>query len=273
MPDSLTSTAIRARLGTRWLGHTLEVYPSIDSTQTRALALARAGAPAGTVVLAEYQSQGRGRLDRRWHAPPGSSLLLSLILRPALAPAQAQRATMICSLAAVRAMAQVAGLAAQIKWPNDLLVHGKKVGGMLTELGARGTALDYVIVGLGLNVNLDVRELPETLTPATSLAAEAGRPIPRLELLVAFLEHLEAYADRLAAGWSPRAEWRGALATLGQMVRVGTTEGVLEGLAEDVDEDGALLVRAADGRLHVILAGDVTLRGTPPRPGAILDEN
>lgn len=265
MDDPLTPAAIQARLGTRWLGRTLEVYESLDSTQTRAVALARAGAPAGTLILAEYQTQGRGRLDRRWHAPPGSSLLLSLILRPALAPSQAQRATMICSLAAVRAISQVAGLAAQVKWPNDILVGGKKAGGMLTELGARGAALDYVIVGLGLNVNLDVRDLPATLTPATSLAAEAGHSIPRLELLVAFLEHLENYADRLAAGWSPREEWRGALATLGQLVRVGTTEGVLEGLAEDVDEDGALLVRSADGRLHTILAGDVTLRGAPVR--------
>jgi BirA family biotin operon repressor/biotin-[acetyl-CoA-carboxylase] ligase len=168
---------------------------------------------------------------------------------------------MICSLAVVEAIGRVAGLRAQVKWPNDILVNGKKAGGVLTELGVRGPALEYAVVGMGLNVNLDVAELPEVMTPATSLMAEAGRAIPRLDLLVALLEGVEARHDRMGAGWSPHTEWRDHLATLGADVHVGTADEVIEGVAEDVDADGALLVRTPDGALRRIVVGDVTLRG------------
>jgi BirA family biotin operon repressor/biotin-[acetyl-CoA-carboxylase] ligase len=261
MDDSLTLPAIRARLATHIVGRNLELHESIGSTNTRALELARAGAPEGTLVLAEGQTQGRGRLGRRWHAPPGSSLLMSLLLRPPLLLRQAPRATMICSLAAVEAIGQVCGLVARVKWPNDIVLGERKLGGILTELGARGEQLDYVIVGLGLNVNLDLSSLPELMAPATSLSIEAGRPVSRLELLLALLRGIEVRYERMAQGWSPHGEWREHLATLGQEVCVGTAAEVIEGRAEDVDEDGALLVRTHDGRLLHILAGDVTLRG------------
>jgi BirA family biotin operon repressor/biotin-[acetyl-CoA-carboxylase] ligase len=261
MPDQLTTEAILARLTTRCLGRSLEVYEEIDSTNTRAVALARAGAPEGTLILAEAQTAGRGRLGRQWFAPPGSSLLMSLLLRPALAAAQAQRLTMICSLAAVAAIRRVSGLVAQVKWPNDIALNGKKAGGMLAELGLRGEQLDYAVVGLGLNVNLDLRALPEVLSPPTSLLVEAGRALSRLELLLALLEEAEARYDGLAKGESCHEEWRAHLATLGQPVRVGTPEDVIEGVAEDVDADGALLVREPGGALRRVLAGDVTLRG------------
>jgi len=259
--DTLTLAAIQARLTTCVLGRNLELYDETDSTNIRAVALARAGAPEGTLVLAEEQSAGRGRLGRRWHAPKGSSLLMSLLLRPPLLPRQAQRATMICSLAAIQAIARVSDLKAQVKWPNDVVLGGKKVGGILTELGKHGEQLDYVVVGLGLNVNLDVSDLPDLMAPATSISAEAGRPVSRLELLLALLEGIEARYERVLAGWSPHEEWREHLATLGQVVRVGTAEEVIEGLAEDVDADGALLVRTRDGALRSVLVGDVTLRG------------
>ncbi len=261
MDDALTLAAIRARLTTRLIGRNLELYETIDSTNTHAVALARAGAPEGTLVLAEEQTAGRGRMGRRWHAPRYSSLLLSLLLRPPLLPRQAQRATMIVSLAAMRAIAQVSGLRAQVKWPNDVVLGGKKVGGILTELGGRGEQLDYAVVGLGLNVNLNVSGLPDLMYPATSLSTEAGRPISRLELLLALLQEIEAYYGRLLEGWSPHEEWREHLATLGQFVQVGTADEVVEGLAEDVDADGALQVRMKDGILRSVLVGDVTLRG------------
>lgn len=261
MDERISPAAIASRLGTQIIGRRLEVHEQIDSTNIRATELARQGAAEGTLVLAEQQTQGKGRLGRQWLAPAGSSLLMSLLLRPALALPQIHRVTMICSLAIVEAMARVAGLQASIKWPNDVTIGGKKVAGILTEASAHGKTLTYVVVGMGINVNLDVRTLPDLLTPATSLATEAGRPISRLDLLLAILEGIEARYLHLQAGWSPRDEWREHLATLGQPVRAGTREEVVEGWAEDVDQDGALLVRTDDGVLLRVVAGDVTLRG------------
>jgi len=257
-----TVEELQARLGTRFVGRQAELYETIDSTNTRAVQAAQEGAPDGTLILAEWQSQGRGRLGRRWLAPTGSSLLLSLIFRPPLKPSQAQRMTMVCSLGAVAAIARVAGLQVQVKWPNDLLLEGKKLGGVLTELGmGEQRALAYVVVGMGINVNLDPTILGDVLTPATSLQAVLGRPVSRLDLLAALLEEIEARYEKLRAGWSPREEWRAHLATLGQHVEVKAGEELIQGTAEDIDEDGALLVRTPEGELRRILAGDVTLRG------------
>jgi BirA family biotin operon repressor/biotin-[acetyl-CoA-carboxylase] ligase len=253
--------ALQARLTTDLVGQRLEWHQEIDSTNTRAVELARMGAPEGTLVLAELQTQGRGRLKRQWYAPTGSSLLMSLILRPELLPHQAQRATMICSLGLAEAIHQVTGLQAQLKWPNDLLLNGKKVGGILTELAVKGSLLEHVIVGMGLNVNLDVTQLPSVIVPATGLALEAGRSIPRLDLLAAALECIEVLYLRMKAGWSPHRLWRERLVTLGQEVRVGTREEIIEGTAQDVDPDGALLIHTEDGELRRVMAGDVTLRG------------
>jgi BirA family biotin operon repressor/biotin-[acetyl-CoA-carboxylase] ligase len=261
MPDVLSKEAILDGLATRLMGQCLEVHEEIDSTNTRAVAWAQSGAPDGAVVVADHQTQGRGRLGRQWHAPSGSSLLLSLILRPPLSLWQAQRATMICSLGALEAIEEIAGLAAQIKWPNDIVLAGGKLGGVLTELGARAHELDYVVVGMGLNVNLDLAALPEALTPPASLLATLGRPLSRVALLQALLLHVERRYEALRVGWSPHTEWRMRLATLGQRVQVGTPEQVIEGRAEDVDADGALLVRTDDGELRRVLVGDVTLRG------------
>ncbi len=261
MADTLVREAILNALETQFVGRALELYPEIDSTNTRAVAWARSGAPEGALVIAEEQTAGRGRLGRRWHAPPGSALLFSLALRPALAPSQAQRATMLCSSAAVEAIRITTGLAAQVKWPNDLLIGRRKVGGVLTELGLAGQELAFVVVGMGLNVNLDPAQIPEALAPPTSLMAELGRPVLRLPLLCTLLQGVEARYVALQEGWSPVEEWRGHLATLGQPVQVGTPEEVITGVAEDVDADGALLVRTPAGALRTIVVGDVTLRG------------
>lgn len=264
MRDALSREAILSRLTTHVIGRSLEVHERIDSTNARAVALARSGAPDGTLVLAEWQHEGRGRLGRRWFSPPGSSLLMSLVLRPCLAPRQAQRATMICSLAAVEAIAQVTGLTAQLKWPNDITVGDRKLGGVLTELGLEGRQLTYVVVGMGLNVDLDVSALPEIMAPATSLLKELGHRVSRVDLLIAVLREVEVRYDRLAAGWSPHSEWRDHLATLGQRVQVRSCGSLVEGTAEDVDADGALLVRTDRGELRSVVVGDATLRGQLP---------
>lgn len=259
--DQLTAPELAARLHTRIIGRHLEVYDEIDSTNSRAVLLARQGGPDGLVVLADVQTAGRGRLGRRWVAPPGSSLLMSLLLRPTLEPHQAMRGAMLCTLGAVEGIRRVAGLEARLKWPNDILLGEGKVGGVLTEAGMRGRQLDYLVVGMGLNVNLEVATLTDLLAPAASLMDAAGHTIPRLKLCAAILEAIDARYTRLGAGWSPHEEWRSHLDTLGRWVSVGTPEEVIEGVAEDVDADGALLVRQADGTLRTVLAGDVTLRG------------
>lgn len=259
--DALAPEVIQARLTTRYVGRTLYYRAETGSTNHDARMLAVAGAPDGTLVLADYQSRGRGRFDRRWEAPAESSLLMSLLFRPPLAPDQAQRLTMICGLALVESIEGTLGLQAGLKWPNDLVLDGKKAAGMLTETGLMGSRLDYVVVGIGLNVNLDRGELPKGLSsPATSLSEAAGRRVDRVPLLCAFLEAVERGYDRVKEGSSPVTEWAARLTTLGQHVQVFDGERTVLGWAESVDEDGALWLRLDGGRLHRVLAGDVTLR-------------
>jgi len=266
--DRLSPLAIRAGLCTQFIGRNVVYRPSVTSTNDLARALAAQGAPAGTLVLAEEQTAGRGRLGRTWLAPTGTSLLLTLIFRPTLLPTQAFRLAMLCSLATARAMEAATALPIHLKWPNDLVLRGKKLGGVLSESSLTGERLDFVIVGLGLNVNLDVSTLPEIAATATSLSAALGRPVARLPLLQRLLQEIEAGYHDVAQGEALRDSWAARLSTLGQMVRVsGGTED--EGLAEGVDADGALLLRRADGTLGRIAVGDVTLRQTGDVPGSM----
>jgi BirA family biotin operon repressor/biotin-[acetyl-CoA-carboxylase] ligase len=259
--DTLSTELIRSGLDTAFIGCNLVYEHQIGSTNVEASQLARAGAPEGTLVIADYQSAGRGRLARRWLAPQGSSLLLSLVFRPEIRPSQAQRLTMICGLAAAAAVRSEFDLPIDIKWPNDLLCDGAKVGGILTELALTQHQIDFAVVGLGLNVNLDPTQLREDmLMPVTSLSHELGRSVARLPLLWAYLAEVELRYVALMAGHSPVTEWTEYLVTLGQQIRVSESGGVLEGVAEMVDAEGALLVRTMDGELRRVVAGDVTLR-------------
>jgi len=237
------------------------------------------------LVIAEEQTSGRGRLGRRWWAPPASCLLLSLIFRPPLIPPQAQRLTMIAGLACAEAVEAQTGLHPGLKWPNDLVLEGRKLAGILTELEIAGERLAFVVVGIGLNVNVDFRRQAadaELQRSAIGLSQALGRPVDRLALLNELLVRLERRYELLRAGKSPHAEWAARLVTLGRVVRVVTPSPtlplrgggsipspalplagggrVLEGQAIGVDADGALLVRLPDGRLERVLAGDVTLR-------------
>jgi BirA family biotin operon repressor/biotin-[acetyl-CoA-carboxylase] ligase len=258
---SLSAADIQERLDTDFLGQNLIYLPETGSTNDKAKHLANEGAPEGTLVIADFQTAGRGRLDRRWVAPPGGSLLMSLLFRPALAPQQIQRLTMICGLAVADAIESETGVVAGLKWPNDIVVDGAKAGGILTESGFRGNQVEWAIVGIGLNVNLDLAQLPEDLLmPATSLSHALGSKVPRLPLLLAFLQAVERRYQALRAGHSPHGEWAAKLVTIGQRVVASTQDGIIEGVAEGVDADGALLVRLAGGSLQTVVAGDVTLR-------------
>lgn len=261
--SELSAENIKAALQTAWLGRQLMYYPTVGSTNDEAQRLAKAGAPEGTLVIADHQTAGRGRLDRRWWSPPGSNLLLSLLFRPAfVAPHQAQRLTMVCSLAVCDAVTQVTGLTAAVKWPNDVLVNGHKVCGLLAELGISGSRLDYVVVGIGVNVNADFEgeDVPELMASATSLKAELGREVSRLAVLATLLHRVETRYERLRTGALPHDEWQSQLVPVGQQVQVTMPGRVLTGRASGVDADGALLVQRADGKMERVLAGDVTLR-------------
>ena len=265
MPVSdLDGSLIRNALTTKHLGRPALYWPVVGSTMDEAWRLIEQNPPAevrdGTLLVADEQASGRGRLQRAWWAPPASSLLLSLIFRPTLAPHQAQRITMICSLAVCEAIAEQSGLNPQIKWPNDVLIGKAKVCGILTELDVLGTRLSHVIVGIGINVNVDFRAAPPLMSPATSLLAETGHAISRLDLLVALLASLERRYSALQNGQSFHQEWASHMATLGERVEVASGSEHWTGMAVGVDPDGALLLRMDDGTTRRILAGDVTLR-------------
>jgi len=251
--DKLSPDRITAGLHTHWLAQRIFYYERTGSTNDIARRLALQGTPDGTLVVAEEQTAGRGRLGRRWLAPPGETLLFSLVFYPPLPPQQAYQLTMLTSLACVEAIAGETGLQAAIKWPNDLLLNGRKLAGILSELCRLDEGL-YV----GLNVNVDFTRWPELQAEATSLAEALGRPVERLPLLQEILRRIEARYDDLRAGHSPYREWVARLATIGRTVRVQTQEGTIEGLARGADPDGALIVQPAGGGSEQrILAGDV----------------
>lgn len=254
--DDLSPAAIRNGLCTDFLGQHIVYYPTVDSTNSVAKTLAQQGAVEGTLVIADEQSAGRGRLGRRWLAPYGTCLLFSLIFRPDLEVQRAQRLTMICGLGVREAIHKVSGLPAQLKWPNDIMLFGRKAGGILTEMSSSGGYLDYAVVGIGLNVNLQITALPAEFN-ATSIEHELGRTVPRVHLLQQALLHIEERYSALQAGESPVKEWAAALETLGRQVELHTAQGTWRGLAMAVDDEGALLLRLDNGRVRRVLVGDI----------------
>ena len=260
--NTLSAFKIQAGLDTRFIGRTVVYRTEIGSTNDEAKRLARAGAPEGTVVIADCQNRGRGRLNREWAAPPGSGLLMSLIFRPKLATHQVQRLTILCGLAVADAIELQTGLQVGLKWPNDAVIAGRKVCGILSEIEFEGPKVSFAVVGIGINVNLDPALLPADLPlTATSLSRELGAEVARLPLLQALLQKIEERYSMLGAAQSLHSQWAARLVTLGRPVTVSGTVPALEGMAESVDADGALLVRLADGRLEKVLAGDVSVRG------------
>ncbi len=248
-----------------WLGATILYLEQTTSTNDLLHRLGEDGAPEGVMALAESQSSGRGRLHRRWLAPPGTSLLLSLLFRPRDPFLYyAGRTTMLCGLALADAVKAVTGFPVFLKWPNDLIAEGdrpwRKLAGMLSEVGTLEGHPAFLVVGIGLNVNVLPDHLPNLAPNATSLLAELGHPVSRSALLDAFLCRTETLYEQLYAGWDPLPAWRASLSWLGKRVTVQTPTGMLTGVAEDVDDDGGLLLSLLDGSHCSFQAGDVTLR-------------
>lgn len=241
-------------------GHELIWLPSTGSTMDDVRARATAGAAEGLVIAADEQTKGRGRLGRAWLAPPAVNLSLSILVRPTM-PVM-KRLGIITPLAVADAVAQVAGIDVRFKWPNDIQVAGRKLCGVLIEGEFRGEQPAYAIVGIGLNVNLDVAAIAELAGIATSLKQETGRSIEREAVLTALLAAFQQRYDCPDAALLLDA-WRERLDTLGKEVAVTFAERSVHGIAENVTGDGSLLLRRPDGSLLTLPAGEVTLR----RPG------
>jgi len=254
--DILTPSAIRNGLRTRVLGCHIVYCETVGSTNAMAKALALQGARDGSLVIADVQTEGRGRLERRWIAEPGTSLLLSLVLRPALPIKLAHTVTMMAGLGIRDGIASWPGLPIGLKWPNDVMVRGKKVGGILTEVSSSGQHLDHAIVGIGLNVNMDPATLPPEFR-ATSIQHELAQCVSRVRLLQTILWYVEQRYVGLCEGQLPTDDWAAALQTLGRQVCVHTSQGRWHGLASAVDEEGALLVSLANGHVRRVLVGDI----------------
>lgn len=261
VPDRLTALELRPLLNTHDVGQELVCFEELGSTSDHAKVLAGEGAEHGTVVIAETQTAGRGRRGRSWVSPPRRNLYFSVVLRPELPPARAPELTLVASVAVCDALRQ-AGVDAGIKWPNDLFASGRKLGGILTELAADPDRVQWVVVGVGVNVNMRREDLPPELADlATSIALERGQPAPRALFAAACLTALEEWLDLHAErGFEPvLAAWRERNVTLGRRVVVRADEGEHEGVAEDLDATGALLVRLDGGAVRRFMAGDVTL--------------
>jgi BirA family biotin operon repressor/biotin-[acetyl-CoA-carboxylase] ligase len=263
VPDVLHADDLISRLGrTEVVGRDIRVFQKTTSTNDVVEKLARDGVKEGVVVFAESQTRGRGRLGRKWISPAGKGLWLSLLLRPNLRPALVTQLTIASATALARAISAQTDLRPEIKWPNDVLLRGKKVAGILMELSAELDAVKYVIIGIGVNVNLTLADLlPELRDLATSLKLECGRPIDRPALATAILRELDADYARIRRGSFERLadEWEAQCTTLGHNVTIQLGERRLRGRAESLDPSGALLLRTHHGHLERISGGDVAL--------------
>ncbi|HWI57998.1 MAG TPA: biotin--[acetyl-CoA-carboxylase] ligase [Bacillota bacterium] len=262
-PDVLHADDLMARLSqTRVIGRNIQVFQETTSTNDVVEKLARDGVKEGAVVFAESQTRGRGRLGRKWISPAAKGLWFSVLLRPQLRPLETTRLTVASATALRRAIANQTGLQPTIKWPNDILVNDRKVAGILTELNAELDQIKYILLGIGVDVNLSPAELPEEVRArATSLRAELGRSIPRAELAVAILAELDRDYTRITSGdfAAVADEWEDHCATLGHEVVIRMGQRQIRGRAEALSEEGALLLRTEHGHLERIVGGDVTL--------------
>ena len=254
--DRLYEFEVSRDLNTRFTGRKIYYFDTITSTMDEGVRLGLKQAPEGTVVLAESQTKGRGRLGRIWFSPKYKGIYFSLILRPKILPANAPLLTLLTAVSICEAIKDVTGLLLQIKWPNDIFLANKKLGGILTELNAETDKINFLVIGIGLNVNNDKKAL---ISGATSLKEHKKEDISRVSLLQSILRKLETnYVILQLKGGSPIIEkWRDYSYTLGKRVKVYCQKEHIEGEAVDIDIDGGLLVRKDSGVVEKVMAGDV----------------
>lgn len=256
-PDRLIPEELKEGLKTKSLGNKILAYESLDSTNDTAYQLAEGGEKEGTVVIAEWQKKGKGRQGRHWVSPKGG-IYLSCILKPEIEPKEVAKITLVSAVAVCASIRKIAGVPAMIKWPNDIIIRKRKVCGILTEIKAEQDKVNFVIVGIGVNVDMPTNLLP---AGATSLIKESESKPLKVELTKKILENLEHYLTLFKEdGFNKiRDEWRNFSAILGQYVKIHCHDEKIEGQAMDVDEDGALVVRLETGIQRRILSGDVVI--------------
>jgi len=261
IPDLLLPQELQEGLQTALIGQgDIRFFPRTDSTNRQAKALAAAGAPEGTVVIAEEQSAGRGRRGRAWFSPPRTGIYMSLILRPDIPPQEAPRFALLAAAAVAAAVRETTSLEVMIKWPNDILAGGRKMGGILTEASMEMDRVEYLVIGVGLNVNLNRREFPPELQSiATSIREETGRPAGRILLTKRLLESLEStYHEYRREGFAPILKrWQDFTEMLGREVAVEVRGRMLTGEVAAFDADGALVLRTPGGEALRLFFGDV----------------
>ena len=255
-PDRLFAFEVSHDLNTQFVGRKIYYLDGLSSTMNMAMELGLKGAPEGTLVLAESQTRGRGRLGRGWFSPKYKGIYLSLILKPKILPTEATLLTLLSAVSICEAIKEITGLDSQIKWPNDIMLHNKKLGGILTELNAEMDEINFVSIGIGLNVNNDKKTL---VSGATALKEHKKESVNRISLLQEILRKIEAnYLLLQKKGALPVIEeWRQHSITLGRRVKVYCHKEHIEGEAFDIDIDGGLLVRKDSGIIEKVMAGDV----------------
>lgn len=267
IPDLLTPEEIKADLATQMFGRYIHYFNEVTSTQDEARRLAESGAAEGTLVVAEAQLVGRGRRGRHWVSPPQCGIYLSIIFRPDLEPFNIAQIPLVVAIGLCEAVTEITNLQPRIKWPNDILVGGEKVAGILVEISAEPERVHYMILGIGINVNTPASMFPEDLQPpATSLAEVAGHRISRRMLLQALLTKLEAIYDEFRQhGFETlNNRWRRWDQTINSWVEIRDSRGSFVGYALDIAKDGALIVRDQKGKIRRILAADASLKHSLP---------
>jgi BirA family biotin operon repressor/biotin-[acetyl-CoA-carboxylase] ligase len=266
MPYNMVAAMLREGLDCRIVGHPIFYHPELDSTMDEAARLAEDGTAEGATVVAEVQTAGRGRFGRTWVSPAGN-LWVSILLRPSLD--SLRYLSILSGVASARAITSTTGLPVTLKWPNDLRIGGRKVGGVLVENSLSGSTVRHAIIGIGINVSLDPSSNTAIAATATALEIEHQAPVSRETLLRNLLQETELLYQGLAAGNTPLEEWRGLLDTLGKQVTVqeltasGGPGNSYSGIAEDVDSAGNLILRLTTGNQVTLAGGEVTMQQNP----------
>jgi BirA family transcriptional regulator, biotin operon repressor / biotin---[acetyl-CoA-carboxylase] ligase len=254
--------SLKNNLAGKLFGHNLYYYSEAGSTNDEAFSLGLAGAPEGTVVIADSQNKGKGRMQRLWHSPSGSNIYTSVILRPQMQLSKASQIPMLAGVAVAETLETYCPDKVQLKWPNDVLISGKKVCGILAQMKTSADAIDFVVLGIGINVNLSREQFPPDIQKiATSLAIEAGREISRLELIISLYENLEkCYKQLLQIGFGPiKEKWLELSPMIGQTVQVIFKDETVEGKATGLDDDGSLILIIEGNKEIKVSAGDATI--------------
>ena len=259
--DFVTPHEIKHYIGGENFAKNIAYQDSIDSTNRAARQLAEQGAPEGTLVIADEQTQGRGRFQRKWYSPANSGIWMSLIIRPNLSIAEAPRLTILSAVAVAKTLTKLSMRQASIKWPNDVLIDGKKICGILTEVSAEGNQINYVIVGIGINVNVSPAALPTTIQSSVcSLQEFVNEPMKRAYVAAKVLTAFEDYYNNFM-GTGDFADILGYFkrhsVTLGHTVEIASASSHIIGMAEDIDENGALVVRMSDHQMKKLYSGDI----------------